>query len=229
MQTVIRRQKLTKRTNDEWIAELSEDADPTVQAVAIEDLRARLQRSIYYYLSNERSDMSQVGTADLAQMAQDFAQDAVLRILKNLHTFRGDSLFTTWATKIAARVALSELRRARYKDFSLENITADGEIMLNTTTPSATMQRAIAPERATERQDISQIITRAFDDVLTDRQRIALEAVSLQGVPMDVVAEQMGTNRNALYKLLHDARKKLKTHLEQQGLSMDYIMNLFAN
>lgn len=218
---------MTNRTNEEWLAELREDAGPAVQAAAIEDLRTRLQRSIYYYLSNERSDMVQTGTNDLMQMAQDFAQDAVLRILKNLDGFRGDSKFTTWAMKIAARVAVSELRRARYKDFSLENLTADGDIMLNTSVHH--VQRPLAPERATERQDVGQIINRAFEEVLTERQRLALEAVSLQGIPMEVVAEQMGTNRNALYKLLHDARKKLKAYLEQQGLSMDYVMEIFAN
>jgi RNA polymerase sigma-70 factor (ECF subfamily) len=62
---------------------------------------------------------------------------------------------------------------------------------------------------------------------LTDRQYQALEAVALKGIPMDVVAEQMGTNRNALYKLVHDARKKLRAHLDAQGLSIDYVMELF--
>ncbi|HLA42672.1 MAG TPA: sigma factor-like helix-turn-helix DNA-binding protein, partial [Aggregatilineales bacterium] len=86
----------------------------------------------------------------------------------------------------------------------------------------------VPPERATEREDIVRLITRGFEEVLTERQRIALEAVGLQGVPMDIVADELGTNRNALYKLLHDARKKLKAYLEQEGLTMDYVMNLFS-
>jgi RNA polymerase sigma-70 factor (ECF subfamily) len=65
--------------------------------------------------------------------------------------------------------------------------------------------------------------------VLTERQQQALIAVAVKGVPLEVVAEQMNTNRNALYKLLHDARRKLKAHLETQGLSMDYVLNLFQD
>jgi len=66
-----------------------------------------------------------------------------------------------------------------------------------------------------------------LDDVLTERQQQALIAVAVRGVPLEIVAEQMQTNRNALYKLIHDARRKLRTHLEAQGLSLDYVLNLF--
>jgi len=218
------------RTNEEWLTELAETAPQDIRDVAIEDLRDRLQRGVYFYLSRERSDLARYATEDLIQMSQDFSQDAVLRVLANLHTFRGDSKFTTWAMKIAARVAVSELRRARYKDFSLEDITADGEIAVRLSEFAGinTSTDQIAPEKMTERHDLVRIITEGFEQALTERQRIALEAISLKGVPMDTVAEQLGTNRNALYKLLHDARKKLKAHLEQEDLSMDYVMNLFA-
>ncbi|MFP4323303.1 MAG: RNA polymerase sigma factor [Anaerolineales bacterium] len=220
---------MSQRTNEEWVTQLQDNTQPDVHETAIEDLRQRLQRGIYYYLSRERSDLVRTSTEDLNQMAQDFAQDAVLRVLKNIHTFRGDSKFTTWAMKIASRVAVSELRRARYRDFSLDDITNDGEIMLHLTDAIQHNTKQNAPERATEREDLVRIIDRAFNEVLTERQRIALEAVSLRGVPMDVVAEQLDTNRNALYKLLHDARKKLKTHLEEEGLAMDYVMQLFSS
>jgi len=216
----------TTRTNEQWLAELANTDHPDIQEGAIEALRERLQRGIYYYLSRERSDMTRHSSDELRQMAQDFAQDAILRILNNLETFRGDSRFTTWAMKIAARVAVSELRRARYRDFSLDDLSADGELMVRLSSMNAAA--SVPPERATEREDLTRILSNALQEVLTERQRQALEAVSLKGVPMDTVAEQLGTNRNALYKLLHDARKKLKAHLEQQGLSMDYVMNLFA-
>jgi RNA polymerase sigma-70 factor (ECF subfamily) len=216
------------RTNEEWRTELTDEEHPQVREAAIEALRERLQRGIYYYLSRERSDLSRYASDELIQMSEDFAQDAVMRVLNNIDTFRGDSQFTTWAMKIGARVAVSELRRARYRDFSLDDITADGEIMLRLSDNMNNPTSAVPPERATERQDLVRILTKAFDEVLTERQRIALEAITLQGIPMDTVAEQMDTNRNALYKLLHDARKKLKAHLEQEGISMDYVMNLFS-
>ncbi|MCL4877748.1 MAG: sigma-70 family RNA polymerase sigma factor [Anaerolineae bacterium] len=214
---------MAQRSNDEWLAELT-SPDQYTQAEAIEALRKRLQRGIYYYLSRERSDLIGHPPEMLLQMSEDFAQDAVLRVLDNLNSFRGDSQFTTWAMKIASRVAVSELRRARYKDFSLDNLTAEGEIMVRLATNSP---RSPSPERATEQEDVVKIISRGFEEVLTDRQRLALEAVTLRGIPMDTVAEQLDTNRNALYKLLHDARKKLKAYLEDQGLGVDYVMNLF--
>lgn len=216
---------MVERTNEQWLVDLTSD-DSTVQAVALDDLRVYLRRGIMYYLSHERSDLADLSGEELRQMAEDFSQDATLRILDNLESFRGDSRFTTWAMKIATRTAISELRRARYKDFSLDELTADGEFMLSLEGGDGNNQTA-GPERATEQVNVMQIIQQALDEVLTERQRTALEAVTLRGVPMDIVAEQMGTNRNALYKLLHDARKKLRTHLENQGIVMGYVFNLF--
>jgi RNA polymerase sigma-70 factor (ECF subfamily) len=213
------------RTNDQWLAELS-SAEPARQTAALDDLRAYLRRGVFYYLSHERSDLAELSAEELGQMAEDFAQDATLRILDNLSSFRGDSRFTTWAMKIATRTAISELRRARYRDFSLDELTAEGEFMIRLDQGENNRQ-PVNPEKATERENVFQIIRQALDEVLTERQRTALEAVTLRGVPLDIVAEQMGTNRNALYKLLHDARKKLRTHLEEQGIVMSYVFNLF--
>jgi RNA polymerase sigma factor (sigma-70 family) len=213
------------RTNQQWVADLT--GSPNLQAAAIEELRERLQRGIYYYLSRERSDLSHLSTQEINQMAEDLAQDATLRVMENLDSFRGDSRFTTWATKIAVRVAISDLRRARYKDFSLDDLTADGDLL-----PAASSVNGSAlpnPEDATERSDVMLKISQALRDVLTERQYQALNAVALQGVPLEVLAERMGTNRNALYKLLHDARRKLRAHFESQGLSMDYLLKLFED
>jgi RNA polymerase sigma-70 factor (ECF subfamily) len=212
------------RTNEQWLAELTGPAD--VQASAIEDLRQRLQRGIFYYLSRERSDLSHLSNQEITQMAEDLAQDATLRVMENLDSFRGDSRFTTWATKIAVRVAISDLRRARYKDFSLDDLTADGDLLPASAT-GVNSTPIPNPEDATERADVMVKISKALEEVLTERQYQALSAVALQGVPLDIVAERMGTNRNALYKLLHDARRKLRAYLETQGLSTDYMLDLF--
>jgi RNA polymerase sigma factor (sigma-70 family) len=216
---------MTERSNEEWVSDLS--ANPNQRDPAIADLRQKLQRGIYFYLSRERSDLSDLAPEEITQMAEDFAQDATLRVISNLDSFRGDSRFITWATKIAVRVAISEMRRARYKDFSLDALTDNGDLRPDTTAVnSVPIER---PESAMEKQDVMSKINRAFEEALTTRQRAALEAVVLEGVPMEVVADRMGTNRNALYKLIHDARRKLRTHLENQGLSPDYIMNLFEH
>jgi RNA polymerase sigma-70 factor (ECF subfamily) len=215
---------IVERTNAQWLQDLQ--ATDEQQSAAIEALRYHVRRSILYYLTQERSDLRGLSYQELERMADDLAQDATLRVINNIGMFRGESKFTTWANRIAIRLAISDLRRARYKDFSLETITADGELhpvnaTLNNNTP-------LSPETSVERDDVLRRIDSAMKDALTDRQYQAIQAVALRGVPMDLVAEQMGTNRNALYKLLHDARRKLRAYLEEQGLSMDYMLRLFG-
>jgi RNA polymerase sigma-70 factor (ECF subfamily) len=215
------------RTNEQWLSDLT--GPPDKQSPALEDLRERLQRGIYYYLSRERSDLAGLSSSEITQMAEDLAQDATLRVMENLDSFRGDSRFTTWATKIAVRVAISDLRRARYRDFSLDDLTADGDLMPSTTANSVTGTPEHTPEDQTERDDVMQKISAALKSALTERQYQALVAVALQDVPLEVVAERMGTNRNALYKLLHDARRKLRAYLETEGLSTNYMLDLFQD
>ncbi|RMG88347.1 MAG: RNA polymerase sigma factor [Chloroflexi bacterium] len=216
---------MTDRTNEQWLQALR--GSPEEQAAALNDLRKHLKRSIYYYLSQERSDLRGYAEQDLVSLAEDLAQDATLRVMANLDSFRGESRFTTWANKIAVRLAISDLRRARYKDYSLDELTVDGELMPVLSSSSINSDAPANPETYTERNDVMQKVDRALDEALTERQRQALVAVALHGVPIDVLAERMNTNRNALYKLLHDARRKLRAHLEAQGLSMDYVMKLF--
>jgi RNA polymerase sigma-70 factor, ECF subfamily len=212
------------RSNAEWLAELQGDAQ--TQAAALDDLRERLKRSIHFYLTQERSDLRGYSPADLVAMAEDLAQDATLRVMANLTHFRGESQFTTWANKIAVRLAISDLRRSRYRDFSLDALTSDSEMPLRLGIEEDSQP---TPETIAEQDDVMQRIERALREALTERQYQALVAVAVQGVPMDVVAERMGTNRNALYKLIHDARRKLRAHLEAQGLSTDYMLRLFQN
>src|SRR5260221_3556185 len=144
---------LMERSNAQWISDLT--ADPATRDLAIEDLRQRLQRGIYYYLSRERSDLSGLASEEIVKMADDFAQDATLRVLANLESFRGDSRFTTWATKVAVRVAISEMRRARYRDFSLDELMDNGDLKpdVGTAISSTPIER---PESAMEKQDALQ-------------------------------------------------------------------------
>ena len=216
---------MADRTNEQWLADLhSEGAD---RSEALSDLRERLERGLYFYLSTDRSDLSSRSSEEIQQMAQDFAQEALLKVLDNIDSFRGESMFVTWAAKIAARVAISELRRARYKDYSLDHLTAEGEVMPAITSLAISPEDSPQPEYMTERNDVLEQIDDAIQHALTERQRIALLAVAFEGVPIEEVAEQLGSNRNALYKLLHDARTKLKTYMEERGLTLDYIIDLF--
>lgn len=216
---------IIERTNDEWVAVLGGDGPE--RAAALEDLRARLERGLFFYLSRERSDLAERSPEELQQMAQDFAQDALLKVLENLNSFRGESQFTTWSAKIAARVAISELRRARWKDYSLDGLTAEGEIMPSGSSKDLTSGAPPRPEDYTERQDVLKLIDDAINEALTERQRAALLAHAVDGLPVEEIARKMDTNRNALYKLIHDARLKLRRHLEQQGISAEYLGRLF--
>ena len=216
---------MVERTNEQWIADLQPESPE--RPAAIEDLRARLERGLFYYLSHERSDLTEYSGDGLRQMAQDFSQDALIKALDNLGSFRGESQFTTWAAKIAARVAISELRRARWKDYSLDTLSADGEVMPSVAVADLTSTPQPQPESYTERQDVLNLVDEAISSVLTERQRAALIAHAVDGVSIEDIAVQMGTNRNALYKLIHDARLKLKKHLEDQGVSMDDLADLF--
>ena len=102
---------MQNRTNQEWLADLRGPQ----QEQAIEDLRGILVRGLRYSLSTRIQ-------GELEMLVEDFTQDALIRILDKLDTFRGESKFTTWAQKIAVRVAYSELRRQRWKDISLEDL-----------------------------------------------------------------------------------------------------------
>lgn len=206
---------MTTRSNAKWIEALSKPASPQ----AIEDLRQILLRGLRAALANKVDD-------DLEALTEDFAQDALLKILASLDSFRGESRFTTWAQKIAINVAFSELRRRRWKDISLQSVieTVDGEEY----TPALLTDPGESPERQTSQQDIMQIVEDLVFEELTERQRTAMLAMLNSDIPLAEVAEQLDTNTNALYKMLHDARQRLKQRLlDRTGLSAQDVMQLF--
>ncbi|NOR83399.1 MAG: sigma-70 family RNA polymerase sigma factor [Ardenticatenales bacterium] len=202
------------RTNQEWLDDLRGPG----RDGALVGLRAFLLRGLDYSLAS-RSDVD-------GALLEDFVQDALLKILDNLDTFRGESRFTTWAQKIAIRVALTELRRRRWRDLSIEAITeSQGPDFV----PDFLVDPQAPPEQQATRRLFLESLQRLIATELTDRQRQALVAVRIQGVPLEEVARRMGTNRNALYKLLHDARQRLKSSLEAEGLSPEDVLAAFGS
>jgi RNA polymerase sigma-70 factor (ECF subfamily) len=195
-------QSLEIRSNEDWLRDLH-----TASPEALVDLRAMLVRGLRAALAG-RVD------GDPDAISEDFAQEALLKILASLETFRGESRFITWAQKIAIHVALSDLRRKRWKDISLQSFTetSEGEeyssVLLADHSPS--------PEDEAARRDLLQNLEKLIFEELTERQRTALLSIVQDGIPLREVAERMHTNPNALYKLLHDARERLKKRLEQK-------------
>jgi RNA polymerase sigma-70 factor (ECF subfamily) len=189
----------------DWVAELREGGSTTDAALA--ELRS-------LFIAGLRRTLSGRAGADGA-LIEDLAQEATLRVLDRLDSFRGESRFTTWATAIAARVALTELRRARWRDVSLDQLSSD-----DFPGRREPVDLEPQPDRLAVRDEILDLLRRALETELTDRQRTALVA-ELGGMPQEEIARQLGTNRNALYKLIHDARKRLKARLIAAGLSDD--------
>lgn len=205
---------MSDRTNEEWLTDLS---GPN-QEQAIVDLREILIRGLQYSLSSRTR-------GDIEALVEDFVQEALIKILDNLDTFRGESKLTTWAQKIAIRVAYTELRRKRWQDVALEDLLPEDSGP--DFTPAILTDTQSSPEDKTAQQLILETIMRVIEENLTDRQRDAIMAVMAGGMPLEVVAEKMGTNRNALYKLIHDARKRLKRELLAEGLTVDDIFTAF--
>ncbi len=191
-----------ERTNEQWLADLR---GPNPDE-ALADLYDLLVRGL-------RAGLGSYGGGAGAN-AGDFAQEALIRITGNLDSFRGESRFTTWAQKIAMNVALTELKRRRWRDVSLQELSARREAADR---EPADVQPS--PEGLALQNTVLRELRRMVEEELTDKQREAVVAVILEGMPISEVARRMNTNQNALYKLLHDARKKLKGRMEAAGIS----------
>jgi RNA polymerase sigma-70 factor (ECF subfamily) len=206
---------MSSRTNVEWL----EDLKGTNRNEALEDLRTILVRGLTYALSSRIKN-------DLDTLVEDFVQDALLRILDKLDTFRGESKFTTWAQKVAVRVAFTELRRQRWKDISLEDIIPEESVDF---TPSILADPSPDPEKRAHQTMLGEMIQDMIENELTDLQRKAMLAIMAGGMPLEEVAEKLGTNRNALYKLIHDARKRMQQRLQARGMTAQEILAAFED
>ena len=205
------RPHMRERTNEQWLKELR---GPKPDG-ALADLYDLLVRGLGAALGGYGGGVEAT--------FGDFAQEALIKITANLDAFRGESRFTTWAQKIALNVALTELKRKRWRDVSLQELLAR----------HGAADRGPAESRPTAEQLALQStvlgeLRRVVDEELTDRQREAVVAVLLEGMPISEVARRMGTTENALYKLLHDARKRLKRQMEAAGLSAEEVLATFA-
>jgi RNA polymerase sigma-70 factor (ECF subfamily) len=201
---------MQERTNEQWLAELR-GPNPNE---ALADLYGLLVRGLRAALGG-RADGVDANIGD-------FAQEALIKIVSNLDSFRGESHFTTWAKKIAMNVTLTELKRRRWRDVSLQDL-----LDRRTATGRGLADPQLTPEQVAFQNMVLAKLRRTIDEELTDRQREAVVAVILEGMPIAEVARRMGTNQNALYKLLHDARKKLKLRMEAAGLSPQEVLAAF--
>jgi RNA polymerase sigma-70 factor (ECF subfamily) len=209
---------MATRTNEMWIADLRGDASSRDSALS--DLRVTIQHGLPYALSRWVSPDDPL----FAPLVEEVTQDTLVRVMEQLASFEGRSMFTTWVQKIAVRIALTELRRKRWHDSSLD------ELLETEGTPSQARlvaDRSPGPAAISEQRDLLGRIRRILEQELTPRQREALILLGIQQIPLEEAARRLKTNRNALYKLLHDARLRLKRRLKNEGLTAQEVLASF--
>ena len=211
------------RSNSDWLRSLRASGEE--QAAALGDLRAYLLRAARYALYRRGGRLAHRGPGDLDQMAEDCAQEALLAILPGLDDFRGDSRFTTWAYAFAVHAALVAARREAWKAVPLDPLLDDPSGLARL---GETAALESDPDRRTRRAEAWAVVRDVLDHELTDRQRQALSALLVEDVPLDELARHWHSNRNAIYKLVHDARRRLKARLEARGFPPGEILELFA-
>ena len=207
-----REEEASYETNEEWVEALRPPADEH----AVKLLRKKLIRGL-------KPALNKYVDRELDQFVEDVAQDALLKILDNIESFRGESKLITWAMKIAVRKGLTELRLKRYDDISIEDLKPDDNSREVFSLSVASGD--VGPDRSLHESELVAKVMAIINEELTDKQKRAIKALMIEGLPMPVVVKQMDTNRNALYKLVHDARLKIKNRLEVEGIDPDKMLD----
>jgi RNA polymerase sigma-70 factor (ECF subfamily) len=209
---------MTGRSNENWISDLR--GEPSTRDAALADLRGIIQHGLPYALSRWVSRDDPL----FGPLVEEVTQDTLIRVMDQLGSFEGRSMFTTWVQKIAVRIALTELRRKRWHDSSLDELMETDGAPVQT---RLVADHAPGPAAISEQRDMLARIRRILEQELTPRQREALILLGIQQVPLEEAATRLKTNRNALYKLLHDARLRLKRRLKNEGLTAQEVLASF--
>ena len=181
-----------EHSDQAWLDGLRTADNALAQAAAVSELRDYVRRTLAKGFGRQLQD------ADL----DDLTQDCLLRVQQKLDTFAGQSKFTTWAATIAINCALSTLRKRRYEHVSIDEASERADWTADKSVPE-------------DDHRVAQL-RRGIAEALTERQREAIQA-ALGGLPLMELARRYGVSQGAVYKLLHDARRRLKQFLEADG------------
>lgn len=203
----IKIRRAQRRTDAEWMALLQSNAPDQ----ALEELRVILLHGLQGALKSKIPQTHHY-------IIEDFVQEGLIKIVGNLSTFRGESRFLTWCQKICLRIAFAELRRKHWQNSSLTELLNNNRSGVQIPDTTAT------PDDFTAQQVLITMLHSVILEDLTERQREALLQVMAYGVPIDDVAQSMGTNRNALYKLLYDARQKVRSAILARGYKPEDVL-----
>jgi RNA polymerase sigma-70 factor, ECF subfamily len=191
---------------EEWHLDLQAEGAPRDEAVA--HLHGLLLRAARFEVFRRRGSLPQLSSVEMDELAQDAADDAAVSVLRRLDDFRGESSFRTWAYKFALLEAAVKVRRRAWRD---------REVTLEPEGWESLAHAGPGPDDDAESAELLEAVREGIRTALTPRQREVLVSTVLEGVPIDVLAERLGTNRNALYKMLHDARGRLREHVAASG------------
>jgi RNA polymerase sigma-70 factor (ECF subfamily) len=191
-----------------WLAALR--GPPAERDAATSKLHELLLRAARFELGRRQAALSHVRGEELDDIAMQAANDALMAVLAKLDDFRGASRFTTWAYKFALLEAGVKLRRRAWQD---------REVVLEPDSWTGFADRSITADEELEQAAVLSRLRDAIKDELTPHQRQVFVALALNEVPIDVLAERLDSNRGALYKTLHDARRKLRRELSASGLA----------
>ncbi len=197
----------------EWLGGLR--AEGATRDEAIARLHALLLRAARFEVARRRPTLPHLRGDEFDDIATEAADDALMSILRRLDDFRGASRFTTWAYKFALLEAAVKLRKRAWQG---------REVPLEPDSWGLFSSAGLEPHAEAEQTELLATLQSAIAELLTPHQRRVLVALALNGVPIDVLAERLNTNRGALYKTLHDARRKLRSHLADRGLSVDALV-----
>lgn len=178
---------------------------------AVLELHALLLKAARFEIDRRRASLPHLRGGDQEDLAQQSADDALLAVLAKIGEFRGEARFTTWAYKFALLEAGVKVRRRAWQGREVP-IAEEAWALLADTANAASGRAEDAEMLAALREEI--------EGALTDRQREVLVAVTLNGVPIDVLAGRLESTRGALYKTLHDARRKLRAALAARGFRL---------
>ena len=192
---------------DDWVECLT--ADGPVRDEALARLHAVLLRAASHQVRRMRGMLPDLGQVRLEELAQQSADEAMVVLLSKLHTFEGRSRFTTWAYKFAILQAATEVRRQAWRG---REVVLPDDLTLPDPGPSAADYAEAA--------ELAGVLKHAIGTALTPHQRRVVLALVVDEVPIDVLAERLGTNRNALYKTLHDARRRIRAALLASGVDV---------
>ncbi len=194
--------------SEAWLRRLRATGAERERALA--DLHGLLLRAAHAEAGRRRGSLPDPVRADLEDLCLQAADDALMAVTAKLDSFGGRSRFTTWAYKFALLETSVRLRRHAWRGRS---------VALDDAAWERVPDRATAHEPA-EQRELLAAIRRAVRERLTDHQRTVFEAAALREVPIDVLAERLGSNRGAIYKTLHDARRKLRVTLAHDGFEV---------